>query len=384
MVSSVSDLSKVSVDSVLLPMDALKVEFMRDPNECRSRHEIDTYTRIKLPDGRRCVVSDRFWNSWCSLQSQGRSVFDLFSHSEVFNRISKTVGSKVRVAIEANKRPDFGGQVIDGELLSCTHPTKPILPMADVVELINKYEGKSVQYERGVVSSTFDCPFPTPYTIVGEDYHTQFTMQMPVDGYGLPLSYLALLRLICLNGVVGMTKAFKTSFQLGKGEDHIKDVLHRAMTTFSAEEGFHSFKLRMEAAAQSWASLDEASRLCKVLNQAMHGDKMPVARRVEIIEKLDEMCGDPLKTYGLAGRQELSARRARTIPVNTSIYEMITFASEVATHDLHATTPRNAVNGWVGTTISTEYDLENSLSEFPDWKDFFVKDKKQVQLVVQS
>lgn len=384
MVSSVTDLAKVSIDSVLLPMNALEVEFMHDPNECKSRKEIDKYTRIKLPDGRRLIVSDRFWNSWCSLQNQGRSIFDLFSHAEVFERIHKTIGTRVRLAIELSKQPDIGGNVTDGKLLSCTHPTKPILPIADVVELITKYDGTAVQYEDGVASGTFDCPFPTPYNIVGEDYKTQFTMQMPIDGYGLPLSYLALLRLICTNGVIGMAKAFKTSFQLGKGEDHIKEVLHRAMTTFSAEEGFHSFKLRMESAAKSWASLDEASRLCKMLNQAMHNDKTPVAKRVEIIEKLDQMCGDPLKAYGLAGRQELSARRARTIPVNTSMYELITFASEISTHELHATTPRNQVNSWVGTAISSEYDLEGTLDEFPDWKDFFIKDKKQVQLVVQS
>lgn len=363
----------VKIDIDIIPMDAMTVEFLRDPDDCKSRAEIDSYTRIILPDGRRCRVSGRFWNSWCSLQNQGRSVFDLFSHAEVFSRIQKNRGDKVRIAVESADTPD-GGKINNSKLISCTNPTKPLLPIGEAMNLVHRYEGDRLTYEDGEITATFDCPFPTPYNIAGEDYQTQFTIKMPIDGYGMPLSYLTLLREVCTNGLIGMAKAFKTQFQLGRGENNIAEVLDRAMQTFSAEEGFHSFKLRLEAAARSWASLGEASKLYKILGKALHSDSVPIKRRVSIIEKMDEMCGDPLKFYGLTSRQELSARKARTVPVNTTVYELMTFASEVATHEVESPKAKNQLNAWIGDAISTEYDLEGTMEEFREWQDFFVRE----------
>ena len=364
MVATDTDFTRINIDTVALPMDALKVEFMRNPDECKSRAEVDDYTRMTLPDGRRCKVSKRFWISWCSLQNQGRAIFDLFSHAEVFTRIQRQRSDQVRIAIERGLGPDIGGNVIHGTLISCTNPRKPLLPLNNAVEIITKYDGDAAMYEDGVVTATFDTPFPTPYCIAGEDYSTQFTIQMPVDGYGMPQSYLTLLRQICTNGMIGMAKAFKTSFQLGRGDDDIMGVLDRAMTTFSAEEGFHSFRLRMEAAAKSWASLGEASKLFKAIAVSMKDDGMPVEMRVKIAERFDQMCGDPLKYYGLGSRDEVSARRARTVPVNTTMYELMTFASEVATHEIQTLGARNRINAWVGTSVSNEYDLESTCNEF--------------------
>jgi hypothetical protein len=365
-------MNRLKIETINTPMNALDVEFMRDPDKCKSRKEADGYTRIILPDGRRVTVSDRFWISWCSLQNQGRSVFDLFSHSEVFSRIVRERGDNVRLAFEVDRQDDIGGKVVDGRLLSCTNPKKPLLPIDAAQEIVDKYEGQDINYADGVINATFDCPFPTPYNIAGEDYKTQFTLQMPIDGYGMPQTYLTLLRLICANGMIGMAKAFKTSFQLGRGESNIAEVLDRAMTTFSAEEGFHSFRVRMESAAKSWASLGEAAALCKTMSVSMHEDKVPVKERVNILEKFDALCGDPLKYYGLTGRQELSPRRARTVPVKSTIYELMTFASEVATHKLNGVKPKNRINSWIGTAVSSEYDLEGTVEEFGEWKDFFV------------
>jgi hypothetical protein len=290
------------------------------------------------------------------------------------------------VALEqaAPNSRDVGGQALDGTLLSCTNPTKPLLPIDEAIGLIGRYDGSAMNYADGEVSAMFDCPFPTPYTIAGESYKTQFTVKMPVDGYGLPLSYLVLLRQICVNGVIGMTKAFKTQFQLGKGEHNIAEVLDRAMQTFSAEEGFHSFKLRLETAAKSWASLHEASRLHAALGKAMHVDHTPVRRRVAIIEKMDDLCGDPLKFYGLTARNELSPRKARTVPVNTTMYELMTLASEVATHEVTTPKAKDHLNAWLGDAISSEYDLEGTVDEFREWKDFFVREDKPQQQITTN
>ena len=69
-----------------------------------------------------------------------------------------------------------------------------------------------------------------------DDFRTQFNLELPVDGYGLPSAFLGLLRLVCTNGMIGMQPAFKTVFQLGKGDDDLSSALTRIMATFNNEE----------------------------------------------------------------------------------------------------------------------------------------------------
>jgi hypothetical protein len=97
---------------MVTPLNTLKVEFERQPKECRSRYEIDGYTRIVLPDGQKMQVSQRFWNSFCSLENLSRNVFDYFTHEEVFDRITQAKGHSVRLAVEAN--PEGTGQLLSG------------------------------------------------------------------------------------------------------------------------------------------------------------------------------------------------------------------------------------------------------------------------------
>ncbi len=365
-------LNNVKIKTMALPINRIEVDFLKDPSECKSRKETDRNTRIKLPDGRRLHTTDRFWTSFCSLQSQGRSVFDLFAPSEVFDRIHKKKKDTVRIAIEEDIKPDVGGTTTHGRLLSMTNPLKPVLGIHEVKGLVDRFNGDNVTYEDGVVTAAFDCPFPTPYQVAGEEYRTRFSTSMPIDGYGLPCAYLVMLRMLCQNGVFGMAKAFKTQFQLGKGDENLSYVLNRAMETFTAEEGFHSFKQRMESAATSWASLHEASQLHKLMTKSMGEDGYALDKKVQFLEKFDNMCGNPLAIYGLSNATELSARRARTIPVNASIYQLITFASEMTTHHLSSQKARDRINSWIGTLITNEYDMEGTMEQMPSLDAFFV------------
>jgi hypothetical protein len=228
----VAPIDSLKIDSMVVPLSSLSVEFERSAKECKSRRETDRHTRIVLPDGRRMQVSDHFWSSFSSLNNLGRSVFSFFSHGEVFERITQTTGNPVRLALEASGD--------GGKMLSCTNPSKPLLQLDEVRQLVARYAGTSTNYAEGVVTATFECPFPANFTIGGDDFRTQFNLQMPVDGYGLPAAFLALLRLVCTNGLVAMAPAFKTGFQLGKDSPSLIRLLHRAMDTFNNEEGYHA------------------------------------------------------------------------------------------------------------------------------------------------
>ena len=86
------------------------------------------------------------------------------------------------------------------------------------------------------------------------------------------------------------------------------------------------------------------------------------------------MTGDVSQIYGLANVDALSVKRQRSLPVNCTVYDLLNFASEVSTHhaDEHGS---RASQAWLGTTISGEYDLENSCDSFDDFQDFFLDRK---------
>ena len=81
--------------------------------------------------------------------------------------------------------------------------------------------------------------------------------------------------------------------------------------------------------------------------------------------------GDLSRIYGLASVDALSAKRQRTLPAACKVYDLLNLASEVATH--HASEAGNrTVQAYVGELISGEFDLEGTVDQFSDWRDFFI------------
>jgi len=370
MLSPTTKLDNLTIGSQTLPLNALRVEYHdRKPEDCKSRREVNWATRVVLPDGRRLYVSDRFWLSFSSLFGLSQSVFSYWQPEEVFQRITEVKGDTVRVAFEEIQ----GSDVTDGRLLSCTKPDKPLLRVNQTRRLVEQFGGRGLSYGNGIVTARFDCPFPMEFEIGGDGFRTQFHMEMPLDGYGLPSAYLALLRLVCSNGMVGVSPAFKTTFQLGKNERDLDVVLRRAFQTFNDEEGFHSFRQRVESATRSWASLHEALGLRKILSRVTTGQNTAESDSNEILQKFDNFCGNPLGFYGLSGQEELSARKAKSIPVRTTMYDLMNYASEAATHHLHRRVARDRVNAWIGGKVTGEYDLEGTVDVFPEYRDYFLQ-----------
>lgn len=144
------------------------------------------------------------------------------------------------------------------------------------------------------------------------------------------------------------------------------------MVTFNNEEGFSALRQRVESASTSWASLNEARRLRTSLASAALADRLLPEERTDMLQRFDQACGDPLHIYGLTGHDELSARRARSIPVEATVYDLMNFASEASTHRLTGLMSRSRVHGWIGETVTQEYDLEGTVTQFPDFKDYFL------------
>jgi len=363
----------VRVETLVVPLNQLRVMLPEGTTKL-NRKQMDKKLLMELPDGRQLLVTPRFWHSFSTLFRLNRSVFDYWQFDEVFARISQSRDQKViRLCYEywPDRAAESGAKLV-GQALSCTNPTKARLTVDDVSGLIERHGGTGVNYAGGVVNVAFDCPFPLEFQVGGDDFRSMFMLALPVDGYGLPSSYLGLLRQVCTNGMVGMTKAFRTAFQLGSNDVGYNVVLERAISTFNNEEGFEALRLRLDAAANSWASMHDFLGLNRAISTIATADGWKLVKSMEIQEKLDTLAGHPLRHYGVSGINEMSSRVTRTVPVACTVYDIINYATEVGTHHTTIQSGRNRINGWVGELLTSEYDLENSCTTMPSFRDMWL------------
>src|SRR5262249_32647936 len=194
--------------------------------------------------------------------------------------------------------------------------------------------------------------------------------ETPIDGYGRPAVYLSLLRLVCSNGAVGYSPTFRSELSVGKGEGGVSFALERVLEGFNNEDGYAALRQRFESAARSWASVHEANRLYRVLarlqNQGSGRGKGPVpaaggdgASETPLLSAFHRMTGDLSRIYGLANVDSLSAKRQRTLPAACKVYDLLNFASELATHRADEAGNRT-LQAFIGELVSGEYDLEGT------------------------
>jgi hypothetical protein len=229
---------------------------------------------------------------------------------------------------------------------------------------------------------------------------------MPVDGYGKPTLYLGMVRLSTKSVLVAYGKSFETGIIIGGKEAAIYTV-KRVLGSFSNEDGFIAVKDRLKMAQGSWASVWECFQLARILagfdnsqfqdsyarrvaNQQL-GDGMEFLAeslpsnilRNELIKKLYQISGDIREIYGVAQIDAIDMKRMRMLGTKCTVYDLIAFATEVATYQLK---PESAVlvQQFCGQLISETYDLQDSCKEFRTFESFFLeKSKPESEVALQ-
>lgn len=342
--------------------------------------------------------TERFWTSLYARYGFNGSVFKYFQHDEVFGRIAQVETDRLRLCIE---RDEQSGQ---NRLLAVSSPTKPIVRYDELAGTLESYGAQDLAYADGIVESTHTPRAgANPFSIAGDQFSNRFVLAAPIDGYGLPNIYLSLLRHICTNGAVGYAKAFRSSLAVGRGADDVNYSIVRALEGFNNDEGFAALRQRFEAAAKSWASVYEAQGLYKHLvrllsrkhigwDGAAAAGETGIARLLQqpdapkdvsqkameleeigspVITAFHRLTGDMSRLYGMANLDALSTKRQRTLPTQARTYDLLNFASEVATHHADEFGARST-QAWLGSLISGEFDLENSADSFSDFQEFFL------------
>lgn len=340
-----------------------------------------TVSSISL-DGRELVPTKRFWTSMRRKFKINRAFERYFPYTEIFDRITKvTSNDRVRYCIEETGRKP--------KLLAITSLNQPYVEFDNLVGLLQNPSSKlasSPTYTEGVVRSTHNTAVPYKVNIAGDTFSTQFVVDTPIDGYGKPCIYVSLLRQVCSNGAVGATKAFRTEIASGKGKDNIIFSLERAFQAFSNEEGHAALISRFESASNSWASVYEAMSLQKLLVK-VHGSGGLKGNRIlkintevgntlndiPVLNDFFKITGDMNRQFGVTNIDSITSKKQKTLPIKSKVYDLINFATEVATH--HATAGgQRMLQGWVGNTLTREYDLEGLADSIKDYNDFFISD----------
>jgi hypothetical protein len=338
----------------------------------RNRH-----TEVLLND-EPVLATNRFWNSLHLRFGFTSNIFRYFTHREVFQRISDTCPNDlIRWCVER----DNSGQ---GQLLAVTSPGSALITHDDLMDLLGRYGAREVQYSKGVLSSRHEPRGGGVFQLAGDGFENRFLLDTPIDGFGRPQVYLSLLRLMCSNGAVGYSPTFRSEVSVGRGNEGVAFALTRVLDGFNNEEGFAALRQRFESAAHSWASVNEVTRLYRTLARqfnggqiagapvnATGGDGASLTLSGPLFHSFHKMSGDLSQIYGLSNLDVLSVKRQRTLPAGCKVYDLINFASEVATH--HATPSGNrTLQAYIGDLISGEYDLEGTATQFSDWRDFFI------------
>jgi hypothetical protein len=333
----------------------------------------------------RCT--DRFINSFLGLFGLSKSIFSLFDHSEVVERIlQKGKGDRVRMALQQNT---------DGSAtaLAVSKPSKSYVDSFDLFEMLNKMgvDEFDINYSNGVVSSTH-IPSVLGDSIVevlGDEMVRRFVSSIPIDGYGKPSAYLSMIRLVCSNGLIGVAPSFKSELNIGNEQsirngmvvNDVIPVIRNFIESFNNEEGFHILTKRLETAAATPASLNEFSKLYKIFtHESMHGvhyrQDTGFAEVCDINSDVSRvminLAGDDImEKYGLVSLDQVSSKKRRLLPVDCSVSDLINFTSELATH--RADAKQNLkLSAFVGQTLAEEFDLEGAQLEVSKNKDLYL------------
>ena len=320
-------------------------------------------------DGQSVIATRRFWRSFFTRFGIAENIFRYFSPEEVFQRISQ-------INADDSFRFCISNQEIKGRktsrLLAVTSLKRPVIRYEEVAELVSKYGGKDVSYRDGLVTSVHAPRGGSrEFQIGGDQFRDRFCLETPIDGYGHPKLYLSMLRMVCSNGMVGYTRAFRSDISVGKRMDH---CIARALESFDNGDGYAALRQRFESSQTSWASVHECLQFGAVLERIQRESQTTTKG---LLGRFRTIAGNMSELYGLANLDALSDKRKRILPSKARVYDLINFASEVATH--HALPDgANRMQAYIGTLVADEYDLEGTAKDSPEFDAFFLDDSDAI------
>jgi len=329
------------------------LRFEKDPNNPGS-HVVEIAGNTAEPTG-------RLWSSLSRRYGISQNMFRYFSHAEVFGRVAESVpNGQFRYCL-------VGGVGRKRQLLAISDPERSIIERDELVDVVREHGGEGIKYANGVITSTHRQDIGNASLQIGcDEFERRFTFEAPVDGFGAPRIYTSLLRLLCTNGMIGYSRAFRSDISVGNDWRH---AITRALASFDHDEGYTALQQRIASAQTSWASVRE----CLQLQRCLEGVELKKSvHRSGLIRDFRQTIGDLNELYGLANLDAVNTKRQRVLPAQSRVYDLLNFASEVATHHSRPFGTQ-VMQAYIGSLISDEYDMEGTAETETDFADFFVQ-----------
>lgn len=381
-------------------------------------------SKLKLPDGRACSVSPSFVTSFLTEGKCGSNVFNLYTPQEVFGRLGERLNNskrsdRFRVALEKVKLGDGSEKVTARSI----RPTSRFSPDFDLVsELVSGLDSPiDLNYCNGNVEFSMRNFRANSVKIADGDgeWQPRTFLSLPVDNFGHGYSFVEMLRLVCTNGAIGLSKGFRSEINLGsilKDKELTYDqrraralyTLQSYINTMNNDEDASAMAERLRTATKSHLSLREYLLLFSVLARSLGHDAAQgpsvLTDMAGVIEKggptnVSEQARENYKKDYLLLRRfnslahtgnpdssletgdgklwrimlseaGISARKASTVPTSATVYEGLNVITEAASHHLtiNNSGQRRKLHGLVGTVLAspTGFDLENSKDVMPE------------------
>lgn len=293
-------------------------------------------------EGVEYAPTERFTRGLAQRMHVPLTVFELFSPLEVVRRAAERCPDlQLRVTVDETEKKALG--LIEDK----GHP----IP-AGAVESIMKNDSRLTKfdYKDGVISGMFDLKeewdIPKDST-----YRVQVRTTVPVDGMGTPEATLGLMRLVCTNGAVAESAAFRTKMEV---KDNSGAHFQRLLQSFSNPQGVELLHDRLLAAIGTKASVAEVY----VVEDYLRKQVRNAEDAVQLRERLHEVAGNPCVRYGVTDIGTIGQKRRTLLPADCSVADLLNFTTELGTHHAAILKKPDTANALVGSFYSSGFDLE--------------------------
>lgn len=333
------------------------------------------HTRLSL-DGEALTVTARTENSFFGLIGQGSSVTNLFSFEEVVTRYTERTPDRSLVTLTVDRT--------NNRALGLVNQGKPRIPVSALADILGDGE---YWYEDGKVMSVHS-PSNTDYLDAdfmtaagGKDPHKiQYFLDTPIDGFGSPAFHLGLMRLVCANGMIAVTPAFRSTVTLpAKHPEQAPHILAQSIRNVSVgEQAGRALLDRMSAAHLTPASIREVGSFISMASSCAGRSERDSSRVKVVLERLAERAADYLGIASLGGINSQPASRLASM---WSVADLVNMSTEITTHLADVAGDPVHHRAWIGALVKDNFDLEGLELPAPAPLDFHFLDREE-QLVL--
>ena len=341
-----------SVSYEAINLSDLRISITRDNRGKIKSSEVSTASGSVV----NAYTGDRFWNS---LNSHIGTSKDSFTHVDPQPVIEKIIEKRGDIPLHlAVERSDIVG--ITDTALACVSPKRAIITTDEAQNFITELGGLAT-YNHGVIRATL-APrrFNMPIGIGSESFEPRVGVELPIDGWETPEFAVGLMRLLCENGMVGWDTAFSTPVHIGS--ESPMEAINRAFNAFSNEKGFDTLTHKVEELQDSFASLDEVSRLITLIQRHVYGMVQQQAILGAIQGRLAAKTLEFLN-YAL----DLSHKSRAGIPTELRTIDLVNIITETTSHNIvdASSIAHKALTSWVSQKLILGADIPGSAKGLP-------------------